>query len=87
LWLDDFARELEQFRPLPAMAVTVAGDLPGLRVHFSAVSSDLGREEDELVIVTYGEIGVAMWARAEPGRLAWVQGDLDYMLYRLTIPR
>ncbi len=86
-WLDYFQREFDQFRPLPAAPVTAAGDLPGLMVHFSAVSADLGQEEDELVVVTHGGIAVAMWVRAEPGQLAWVQGDLDSMLYRLVIPR
>lgn len=85
--LADFENKLEQFRPLPAVAVTVAGDLPGLMVHFSAVSTDLGREEDELVVVTHDGVGVGMWARAEPGQLAWVQSDLDSMLYHVFIPR
>ena len=84
--LDVFAREYEQFRPLPAAAVYVAGDVPGLMVHLSIVSPDLGREEDELVVATHGGIGVAMWARAQPGQLAWVQGALDAMLQSLVIP-
>jgi hypothetical protein len=86
-WLDDLAQEFDRFRPLPAASVTAAGDLPGLMVYFSGVSTDLGQEEGELVVVTHGGIAVAMWVRAEPGQLAWVQGDLDSMLYHLAIPR
>ena len=86
-WLSEFQREFDQFRTLPAAPVTVASDLPGLMVYFSAVSADLGREEDVLVVVTHGGIAAAMWVRAEPGQLAWVQDDLDSMLYHLVMPR
>jgi hypothetical protein len=86
-WLEALGQEFESFRPLPSAAVTVAGDLPGLVVHFSGISAELGREEDEIVVVTYGGVGVAMWARAETGQLAWVQGDLDDMLGNLVVPR
>ena len=86
-WLDSLGRDFESFRPLPAAPVKVAGDLPGLVIHFSGVSAELGREEDELVVTAYGGIGVAMWARAEAGQLAWVQKDLDSMLRSLVVPR
>jgi hypothetical protein len=86
-WLESLGQEFESFRPLPSAAVTVGGDLPGLVVHFSGISAELGREEDEIVVVTYGGVGVAMWARAEAGQLAWVQGDLEEMLGNLVVPR
>ena len=84
--LDQLGREYGQFRPLPAAPVYVTADVPGLMVHFSLVSADLGREEDELVVATHGGIAVTMWVRAQPGQLPWVQGDLDEMLYSLVIP-
>lgn len=86
-WLNDLERDFESFRALPAVPVTVAGDLPGLVVHFSGMSEELGGEEDELVVTSYGGIGVAMWARAQAGQLAWVQKDLDSMLRSLEVPR
>ena len=85
-WLDWLAGQYDQFRPLPAAPVYVAGGVPGLMVHLSLISSDLGREEDELVVVTHGGIGVTMWVRAQPGQLAWVQDALDAMLNSLVIP-
>jgi hypothetical protein len=86
-WLESLRQDFDSFRPLRAAPVTVAGDLPGLVVHFSGMSAELGREEDELVVTAYGGIGVAMWARAETGQLAWVQKDLDSMLRSLVVPR
>jgi hypothetical protein len=86
-WLDYLGRELDSFRPLPAASVTVAGDLPGLVVQFSGAQAGSGREEDELVLLTYQGMGIAMWARAQPGQLGWVQDDLDSMLRTLRVPR
>ncbi len=85
-WLDGLGREYAQFRPLPAGPVYVAGDVPGLMVHFSLVSPDLGREEDELVVATTRGIGVAMWVRAQPGQLGRAQDALAVMLDSLVIP-
>ncbi len=74
------------FRALPATVVTVAGDLPGLAVVFTGTTS-YGRVEGELVVATYGGMGVAMQAEAQEGQLAQVQDDLDLMLASLVMPR
>jgi hypothetical protein len=84
--LTSLERQYESFRVLPASAATVAGDLPGLVALFNG-GTDYGRVEGELAVVTYGGLGVVMWAEAQEGQLARVQDDLDSMLDGLEIPR
>jgi hypothetical protein len=83
----DLQQEYESFSTLPPAGVRVAGDLLGLKVHFSGVAPGQGREEGELAVVTYRGIGVTMWVRAWQGQMAWVQSDLDFMLRNLVVPR
>ena len=78
--------QYESFRALPAAVVTVAGDLPGLAVVFTG-TAPYGRVEGELVVATYGGTGVVMQAEAQEGQLAQMQGDLDFMLSSLVVPR
>lgn len=78
--------QYESFRALPGRAVTMAGDLPGLTVVFTG-TAPYGRVEGELAVTTYGGTMVMMQAEAEEGQLAQVQGDLDFMLGSLVVPR
>jgi hypothetical protein len=78
--------QYESFRALPAAAITVAGDLPGLAVVFTGTAPS-GRVEGELAVATYGGTGVVMWAEAQEGQLSQVQSDLDSMLSSLVVPR
>jgi hypothetical protein len=84
--LESLDQQYESFRALPAAATTVAGDLPGMVALFSAVAS-YGRVEGELAVTTYGGTGVYMWAEAREGQLAQVQGDLQFMLDNMVVPR
>lgn len=78
--------QYESFRVLPATAITVAGDLPGLTAVFTG-TAPYGRVEGVLAVTTYKGTMVIMQAEAEQGQLAQVQGDLDFMLSSLVVPR
>jgi hypothetical protein len=78
--------QYESFRALPETVVTVAGDLPGLALVFTG-TAPYGRVEGELAVATYGGTGVVMQAEAQEGQLAQVQGDLDFMLGSVVVPR
>jgi hypothetical protein len=84
--LDILRQQYESFRVLPAVATMMAGDLPALSAVYSGVA-DYGHVEGELVVGTHGGIGVVIEAEAQEGQLARVQGDLDYMLDTLVVPR
>jgi hypothetical protein len=84
--LGNLEGQYKSFRALPGAAVKVAGDLPGLAVVFTG-TAPYGRVEGELVVTTHGGIDVVMWAEAQEGQLAQVQGDLDSMLSSLVVPR
>jgi hypothetical protein len=84
--LESLKADFESFRALPAASTTVAGDIPGLTVIFSGASENW-LAENELVVATYGGIGVTMLATASRGQLEQVQGDLDTMLETLVVPR
>jgi hypothetical protein len=84
--LDELKPGFDSFRSLPAVPVTVAGDLPGLMVQFSGIT-DWGDEENELVVLSYKGASVVMMAEGLAGHVAWAQDDIDAMLRDLTVPR
>jgi hypothetical protein len=85
-YLDMLENEYDSLQVLPAESVMVARDLPGLLVRFSG-SFDGWREEGELVVTTSAGVGMGMWARANPGQMAWAQVDQGRMLDGLEVPR
>jgi hypothetical protein len=84
--LDDLKPDFDSFRSLPAVRVTVAGDLPGLMVQFTGIT-DWGDEENELVVLSYRGVSMVMMAEGLAGRVARAQEDIDTMLRDLTVPR
>jgi hypothetical protein len=84
--LTNLEGQYKSFRALPASSTTVAGDVAGLTAVFTGTAS-YGRVEGEVAVTTYGGIDVVMWAEAQEGQLAQVQGDLDTMLSSLVVPR
>ena len=86
LVLEDIRSQYEGFRLVSEWAVTVAGDLPGSAAEFSG-SWDWGRVEGQVAVVVHKGVSVVMWAETYSGQLIWVQGDINWMLANLEIPR
>lgn len=87
--LDEQLAELDSqfspFRTLPPGSVTVAGDVPALRVLFDGMSG--GAELEGWVVAASSDgVGVVMVAFAPFGQLHRVQGDLNRMLRELVMP-
>lgn len=83
--LTDIEGEFASLRTLPAASMTIAGDLPALRVLFSGVSGS-ARLDGQVVTAARGGTGVVMLALAPSGQLRRVQDDLDEMLATLVVP-
>lgn len=85
--LDAVEPQYEAFRSQATGPATMSGDLPALATEFTA-SREWGRVEGELVVMVHGGIAVTMWAESSyQGQLSWAQGDIEWMLGRLEVPR
>lgn len=79
-------QDFGSYRVLPASAITVAGNAPGLVALFTGVSNS-SRMEGEVVAATSAGVGVIMLAISPQGQLSRAQSDLDTMLRTLEVPR
>ncbi len=84
--LDELRPSFDSFHALPARPVVVAGDLPALGIYFTGIT-EWGQEENELVVLSYKGTSVIMLAEALMGQMAWVQGDIEWMLNEMVVPR